>query len=303
MPAFSRIRLILVAAAVSVLCLVSANPAGAAIGNWTRNTFCPVDAPAMLASPPGSYTACVSYSGGGPWKLGTLRLRGSAGADFGTHGPSSNDDDLSLVPGPRHYASTGDIDGVYLNSPISQLCPGLPGSRPYDPDSPYAFCLELARQTDPKLLFTPYFESAGNPSRFRLSAVSGTGPVLILPVKVRLASPALGPKCYIGSDALPIFLRLASVPPLGFHSTAPDANGFPVTYDGYDTGALTDTTFKVPAVRGCGSSLMRTVLDLAFGLPSPSGNNSVSLYRAFSLHSTAAGGLVLSQAYHAALGP
>jgi hypothetical protein len=257
----------------------------------------------MLASPAGGDTACVAYSGGGPWKLGNLKLRGGVDADFGVHGPSAVDGDHSLVPGPPMYPRTGSVDGVNLNSPISQLCPLLPGSRPYDPDSPYAFCLELAGQTDPDELFTPYFEPAGDPSDFRLSAVSGTGPVLTVPVKVRLASPALGPKCYIGSDVNPILVRLNSLPPLGNHITAPDPNGFAVTYDGYNGGQLEDTSFRVPATRGCGSKAMRTVLNRAFGLPSASGNNSASLHRAFSLHSTAAGGTVLSQAYHAALGP
>jgi hypothetical protein len=57
----------------------------------------------------------------------------------------------------------------------------------------------------------------------------------------------------------------------------------------------------VPKAHGCGSLLMDRVLDLALGLPSPSGNNSVSLYRDFSIQSTTAGGTVLSQAYHTAL--
>jgi len=303
MRAITRVRLVLATMGVSGICLLggASSASAGAIGNWNSNTGCPVDDPAMLASPAGDYTACVGYFAGGPWKVGNLRLRAALDGDFGAFGTTS--DALSVVPGPTPYPSQAFIDGVYPGTPILGLCSGLPGSRPYDPNSPYAKCVALSQGTDPSKLFTMHVEQLGAGSGFSLAGLTDAGPLLTVPVKLHLETPAFGPDCYIGSDAGPIVLNLASSAPAVRTYSSPDPNGYPVTSDDYyaGDGSTVDTSFTVPKAHGCGSLLMDRVLDLALGLPSPSGNNSVSLYRDFSIQSTTAGGTVLSQAYHTAL--
>ena len=298
-------RLCLSAGLLGAVCLAAAwIPSSAAagyLGNWNSNRGCPVDDPAMLASPPGAYTACVGWFGGGPWKVGNLKLRMGLDAEFGVYGPTSAQ--LSQVPGPKMYPNEGSLDGVYLNNPILGACAGLPGSRPYDPNSPYAKCVALSQQTDPRQAFTPYIEQAGDPSAFSMAGAIGIGPALTFPVKIRLAGPAFGPDCYIGSDADPILLHLNGTRPIVSHSSSPDPNGYPVTSENYDSFAdLVDLSFAVPAARGCGDAGQDAAINAAFGLPSASGNNSVTLDRFFSFQSTTAGGKKLAKAYHAALG-
>jgi hypothetical protein len=286
--------------------LATAAPAGAYIGNWNSNNGCPVDDPAMLASPAGDYTACVSFFGGGPWKLGNLNLRAGISYAFGVHGPDS--DGSAVVPG-RTWGSPfrAYIDSGLPSTPLSSVCSVLGphgGPPPRDPNSPYNLCLALSGTVRLDNLISVYIEPVGGPANFRLSGVTGTGPVVTLPVKFRVDNVALGPNCYIGSDSEPIPLNLTSSGPPSIHYNDADPNGFAVTYDGWALGGdLLDTSFALPAAHGCGSDAMDTLVNLVVGLPSPSGNNSVSIYREFSTQSTSAGGAELAQAYHAALGP
>jgi hypothetical protein len=135
-------------------------------------------------------------------------------------------------------------------------------------------------------------QSAGNPSDFDLTAGLTTGvPILTLPVKIHLESVPggvdLGPSCFIGSEANPIVLHpentdisnvmasFGNFDPSG----APDPNGAlqALTIAGIIQG---DDTFSVPGATGCGPNgdgSLDTLVDLAAGLPSASGNNHLVL--------------------------
>jgi hypothetical protein len=297
---FSRVRLMVSIAVVSAGALMlGPTIARGAVGDNTAG--CPVDDPGMLASPPGAYTACVDYLGGGPWTLGNMRLRAAIHPIFGVYGPDG--DDVTVVPGPDDHTWSASIDvGVPPALPGSVcsllIAPGAPPPR--DPTAPYNLCLALTSRATVDTLITARFQPAGPPSGFRLSGVTGTGPVLTLPVKLHLESSALGSTCYIGSDAQPIVLHLNAVAPASYHQhDSEDPDGYPVAFDDYSSfgSDIVDTSFAVPAASGCGSPVMDAILNLVFGLPSPSGN-SVSMYRSFVLDSTTAGGAVLSEAYH-----
>lgn len=130
---------------------------------------------------------------------------------------------------------------------------------------------------------------AGVPQINIFDVLYGEGPGVVLPVKIKLANPLLGPSCYIGSDANPITLRLTT------GTTAPPAPNQPITGD---RGTLTfdpasgavvtegtrivDNAFAVPAATGCsalGVKLLNldSVVNGRQKLPSPAGTNTAIL--------------------------
>jgi hypothetical protein len=104
-------------------------------------------------------------------------------------------------------------------------------------------------------------------------------PTLNVPVKVHLENPFLGNGCYVGSNANPITLHLATTTPLGpFEEEA--ARPEVITADG---GVLSDGTYAVPGASGCtfnwGSihQSLNSVVNSAYGLPAAAGKNTTAL--------------------------
>lgn len=297
-------RTSLAVAAVAACACACAAPATASQGYWGRDGTCPVDDPAMLASPAGDLTACVDLWGGGKMKYGNLNMRGDVDLAFGLHGPTG--DSGALVPSraPYSWSAYLDTSNVSVQQFLGPVCALFGPPTNYDPGPIYYQCWDLVSRLNQDLTIRAAIEPAGAPSEFRLSGAAGNGAVITLPVKLRLTNDVFGPACYIGSDAQPIVLHLSAS---GFtsHTQSADANGYPVTYDGYMNpfgGSLSDSAFAVPAAHGCGpGGSLDVIMNAAAGLPAASGN-SVLLSRTADVHSTTAGGTVLSDAYHTALG-
>jgi hypothetical protein len=108
------------------------------------------------------------------------------------------------------------------------------------------------------------------------------------PIKIRLVNPLLGSYCYIGSNDNPIMLNPALT---GTIVEEPDPNPtkHPNTAVLEITGATAaDNTFAAPVVTGCGPGGSANIaideqIDSYAGLPSASGNNSLSLSGTFYL--------------------
>jgi hypothetical protein len=142
---------------------------------------------------------------------------------------------------------------------------------------------------------TAITQSAGTPSDFDLFAGIQTGvPIITLPIKIQLQSPALGPSCFIGSDQDPIVLHpqntdLSDAISVGGFFTF-DPNGVP-NLAGLDRSLLItgevqgDDTFAVPGATGCGPNgdgSLDAAVNAIVGLPSPAGNNQLVLQDAAS---------------------
>jgi len=118
--------------------------------------------------------------------------------------------------------------------------------------------------------------------------LTGAGPNLTMPVKVKLSNPFLGNNCYIGSSSSPITLKLTSgvtAPPApnkpisGTVGTATQNPSFDIlTVSG---NKLVDNSFSVPGANGCGGILFSWAVDplveSIVGVPSPAGTNTAQL--------------------------
>ncbi|MGW5679089.1 hypothetical protein ACWEV4_29095 [Streptomyces sp. NPDC003860] len=278
-------------------------------GHWAPFTRCPVDAPAMLAADGQATVAtCVSSkSPGGSIKLGKITATtGANDLQFGVV-QDTKAGTFTVVP-----PAGGAVVGAPTEIPGGLLGLMCPGDIPVVTD----ICKLL---TDNALnRVTATVESAGAPTEFNLAAGLTSGKQIVkLPVRIRLQNPFLGSQCYIGSTADPVVLRPQN-------TTAPtlavqrfDGNGTPNTAGSMLRFALTgnnqgDSTFAVPKATGCGLlGVLNGAIDLKTGLPSPAGNNSLTLGGA-ATHSggLAAPGLVrpdagkvLSRNWHSAVLP
>lgn len=123
------------------------------------------------------------------------------------------------------------------------------------------------------------------PAQFNLLPfLTNSGTAVVLPIRVHLENPFLGPNCYIGSASRPVTLRLttgstSTTPPLvgsgGTPSTTPD--GLVATETGVK---LVDNTFSVPAASDCGylpldKLLITAAVNAREGLPAASGNVAI----------------------------
>jgi hypothetical protein len=130
---------------------------------------------------------------------------------------------------------------------------------------------------------------------------------LILPVRVHLKNPLLGESCYIGSEANPIELRLAT------GTTSPPAPNKPIKgtagkleaeeEKGFEVNilrenSLVDNAFSAPAASGCGGLLSLIVNPLVngkVGLPSAAGHNTAILNG--TLKTASAEGVIASEKF------
>ena len=256
-------------------------------GLWAPFYRCPVDDPAMLAADGSNFIpiCLASNSTHGSITLGsTMSLTGNTNLQMGLI-EDSNQGTFAVVDTPG---------GAVLSDPVTVT-------------------------VGPATVIATV-ESAGAPSDFDLGAGLSTGaPILTLPIKIHLESVPggvdLGPSCFIGSDADPIVLHpentdisnamlsFGNFDPTG----APDPNGplQELTVAGVIQG---DDTFSVPGANGCGPNgdgSLDSLVDIAAGLPSPSGSNHLVLddaSNALSLPANGQDGQVFSDDWHVAFG-
>jgi hypothetical protein len=126
-------------------------------------------------------------------------------------------------------------------------------------------------------------ELAG-PAHLDLKNLGGAGPLVNLPLKVKLDNPLLGSECFIGSSSEPVTLNLTD------GTTSPPPPNEPISGkfgkaiikdEGRILGAtentLVDNAFSAPGVNGCGGILSLVVdlsVDLKAGLPAAAGTNT-----------------------------
>lgn len=121
-----------------------------------------------------------------------------------------------------------------------------------------------------------------------LNTVTGEGPALAMPVKVKLSNPFLGNNCYIGSNSNPIQLNLTT------GTTSPPPPNTPIkgsigevteneqhTIQTIKNNKIVDNSFAVPGANGCGGILLSWAVDpfveSIVGIPSPAGSNTAVL--------------------------
>jgi hypothetical protein len=134
-------------------------------------------------------------------------------------------------------------------------------------------------------------EPAG-PIELDLANLYGAGPLVELPLTVKLDGTGLGETCFIGKPSEPVSLTLTT------GTTSPPSPNKPITgsagtrgiegegYINHVTGTvLVDNSFSVPGVNGCGGSLLELVLDpavdLKAGLPAAAGKNTAVMQGEF----------------------
>lgn len=271
-----------VAASAALVMPLTASPAGAATaaatqlnGAWAPFDRCPVDAPAMLAADGDTNVPlCVtSSSPNGSIKLGnTQATTGSTNLQFGVIQHPA-DGTYTVVPPPAGSIVSGKttIPGGLLGI----MCPSnIPVVS--------AVCGQITNATLNKVTAT--VESAGTPTEFSLVAGISTGPIVKLPVKIRLENPLLGSNCYIGGNSNPVLLRPGnlSAPALAASRFNGDGTANP------DEGSLInlalsgagqgDSQFSAPKASGCGlGGILSWAIDLKVGLPAAAGSNNLVL--------------------------
>jgi hypothetical protein len=129
---------------------------------------------------------------------------------------------------------------------------------------------------------TATLEPVGVPQVSILDILTGEGPTLVLPSRLKLGNSLLGPACYIGSPAEPLTLALTD------GTTSPPPPNAPIsgtsgTLSIRDEGSflelagssLVDNAYAAPRANGCGpGGLLTGAIDYQLGLPSPSGTNT-----------------------------
>lgn len=272
------------AAFVTAAVLIPQSAASASIhqsvrlnGDWAPFNRCPVGNTAMLQTDGvNKIPLCVASSSP------------SATIKIGNMAPSTSQSDLQfgLVESSAGFAVVSPQQGAVQSAPVSQ--PGglsamiCPGSKP----SVKQICRVLAGSKKlNKVIAT--LKSAGNPSNFSLAAGLSSGiPIVTLPVKIHLQNPFLGSNCYVGTNANPIVLHPENATNPALNSESFDGDGTPdpagVMFALFSTGGTQqDTSFSVPAATGCGpGGTLDAPMNLAGGLPSASGNNSLVLTNA-----------------------
>lgn len=227
---------------------------------------CPVDDPEMLAGQ-AALVACA----GSTTSHGTFKIRdrvvetGTSNLQFGFQNNASQ-------PVVQPIGTT--IAAEPSNSPG-----GLLGIRLPDEDNDLFKAVNDNVFEGELLGVRTQVQVAGPARDFTLGNAlqPNSGPVIKLPVKVRLINPVLGASCYIGSNDDPILLQpqTTRVGSASFPADPDDPEVFAVVSEG---GAQADDSFAVPEATGCGPlGLLDAVVNQQLGLPSPAGNNAVTL--------------------------
>ncbi|MEU1486476.1 hypothetical protein [Streptomyces sp. NPDC005752] len=270
-----------VAASAALVMPLTASPAGAATtgatqlnGGWAPFDRCPVDAPAMLAADGDTdVPLCVtSSSPNGSIKLGnTEATTGSTNLQFGVlQHPAEGT--YTVVPPPEGSIISGKttIPGGLLGLMCPSKVPVVS-----------AVCDQITNGTLNKVTAT--VESAGAPTDFSLVAGLSSGPIVTLPIKIRLDNPLLGTKCYIGSNSNPVVLHPGnlSMPSLAVSrfngdGTANDEGS--LIQFGLSGAGQGDNRFSVPKAGGCGlAGILSWAIDLKVGLPAAAGTSNLVL--------------------------
>ncbi|MEU7468006.1 hypothetical protein AB0A94_05470 [Streptomyces sp. NPDC044984] len=244
-------------------------------GAWAPFTRCPVDAPAMLAADGFDKTpqCVVSTSAGGSIKLGkTTVVTGRTNLQIGVVQNADGTSSVVAPPSGALVADSATVPGGLLGLMCPSNIPVITG-----------ICETLENSSLNKITAT--MESVGAPYAFDQTAgVLTDMPIVALPVRIHLENPLLGSKCYIGTAANPILLRPENrnYPEFGMSffqgDGTPDEAGEMSRID--LTGATqNDSTFAVPGATGCGLNvgLINAAVNAKTGLPSASGNNSLTL--------------------------
>jgi hypothetical protein len=247
-------------------------------GAWAPFTRCPVQAPEMLAADGLAQTpqCVVSTSPNGSIKLGnTTVVTGRTNLQMGV---LQNSDGTSTVVGPPDGAIIADSAAV-PGGLLGLMCPSdVPGIT--------AVCEQLTNSTLNKITAT--VESVGAPHDFDQTAGILTGlPIVALPVRIHLQNPFLGANCYIGTKSAPIVLRPENLdyPEFGlsfFNGDGTAADEGEMSRISLGGTTQSDSGFAVPGASGCGlgAGLVDAAVNLKTGLPSPAGNNSLTLNNA-----------------------
>ncbi|MEU0132789.1 hypothetical protein ABZ172_01930 [Streptomyces sp. NPDC006296] len=270
-----------VAASAALVVPLTATPAGAATaaaqlnGAWAPFDRCPVDAPAMLATDGDvDVPLCVtSTSPNGTIKLGnTTATTGSTNLQFGVvQHPAEGT--YTVVP-----PAAGSLVSGKTTIPGGLLGLMCPSNVPVVS----AVCGQITDATLNKVTAT--VESAGTPTEFSLVAGISSGPIVKLPVRIRLENPLLGSNCYLGSTSTPVVLRPGNLSAPGFSAARFNGDGSANPDEGsliqiaLSGAAQGDSAFSVPKASGCGlAGALSWAIDLKVGLPAAAGTNNLVL--------------------------
>ena len=237
--------------------LVGASPAMAGIQQeFAAFSDCPVENPTVV-------TCVVSTTTSGEFKIGNktvpisqpVVLQGGLAENSSTLVPAADGNTLSKTALPV----PGGIIGIELLGPLTSV--------------------------------TATAELAGPVQLNVANTNEGKGVAAVLPLKVKLDNPALGPACYIGSDAEPL------TPQLTTGTTNPPPPNQPISGSpgqvvikahgkiiAINNSSLVDNAFSVPGANGCAGVLSLVVdpaVDLQVGLPAPAGKNTAILNGSF----------------------
>jgi hypothetical protein len=257
-------------------------------GIYKPFTNCPLLNPLMQESTPGSATGCIA--GDVSWgriKIGniTTKVRGSAkvtvpvAVQFGVWDPPNAAPDQftgGVLPPPNGLAAQLLSFPQHVPGGLHEAL-GCPNSNP----AVQKLCSEAESRGGKYLKLYASAQSAGPITNFELTTWTQ-------PLEIQLINPLLGPNCYIGSDDNPVVVNPSLTGSVVVESD-PQPKKHPDTEVLKITGATAkDTTFTAPVATGCGPGGSANIaideaIDTTAGLPSESGDNSITLHGTFYL--------------------
>lgn len=241
---------------------------------------CPVDDPLFTQPDPNpegfANSICVaSNSSNGVFRLGKRTVKtGNSNLQFGLHFDSTMPELDFIEFGGSLRSAPAYPKGGLLNIRL--------------PDSPESNPLQRLKE----LVNGTVFEGpgsvlgvrsrvvlAGQPSDFDLAAglSPNSGPVLNLPVLIRLEHPLLGRNCRIGSKQNPIVLQpeTLTVGEVSFVNDPVDPDKVAIRSLG---GSQGDDSFAVPRATNCGpAGLLTPIVNNQLGLPLKPGGAEITL--------------------------
>lgn len=258
-------------------------------GIYKPFTDCPLLDQLMRESTPAFGTGCVAgVVIGGEIKIGnivtkvraTAKVKVPVAVQFGIWDPPNDPGDNPILGGilPPPDGLTAQLISAPQHIPGGLMkALGCPSSN----KTVQALCAEIPDSKKNAPLYASA-ESAGQITNFQLTSWTQ-------PLKFHLMNPLLGPNCYVGSDDDPVVANPAITSGTLVSKTDPDPTAHP------NTGVIlikkavvADTTFTAPIATGCGPGGQANIavdeaIDTAGGLPSASGNNSLTLDGTFFL--------------------